>query len=100
MLKELRARAEMINNARRLLRRAEEAAFALERKPNVSDKVKKEAREKVQAIMRELRVIRKDIVNARERESVDVAILEEMKKERRAAVAAEEEEEEEEDGGN
>ena len=85
MLKELRARAEMINNARRLLQRAEEAAWALERKPNVSEKVKREAREKVQAIMRELREIRKDIVNARERESVDVAILEEMKKERGAA---------------
>lgn len=89
MLKELRARAEMINNARRLLQRAEEAAWALERKPNVSEKVKREAREKVQAIMRELREIRKDIVNARERESVDVAILEEMKKERGAAGDAE-----------
>ena len=80
VLKELRARAEMIANARRLLRRAEEAVLALERRPNVPAETKARAKGKVDAIMHELREIRKDIVSAKERESVDAAIVEEMQR--------------------
>ena len=75
VLKEIRARAAMIENAEKLLNQAETTAAALEDNPNVDEETKRRAREKVDAFKLE---VQKNIDYAKEREFMDRTILKEL----------------------